>query len=287
MSGGSLRLATHQVLARVWTPAGTWGPVSGTAATNSGPAHAVWTWPLRCVPSVTSLSIITLSCHVLSSPFPAKCGGGPRSRGWWPRLAAGCLRDAGGRLCGGTSAACVALEDSCANLTCGDLAGGSTVVAQGKLMPVGSAMRQMQGSWHIKFPLPSRSRRAGMVARSNFADSPAPRCPAAASCGMAIQYGILPKYCFVSSAEAHLEMKTTVASLRQPSSAMRDCRNGPRCVHDSCLKNKPTTTFPQKASSDGVSRIHSAFPKVTCFNRVGPRRWAHRVPHLSVSGVDG
>jgi hypothetical protein len=246
MSGGSLRLATHRPFAQVWTLAGTWGLLSGTAATLRGLACAVWTWPTppRCSPSATSLSIVTLSCHVLASPFPMKHGGGPQSGGWRLRLAPDCLRGVGGRLRGGTSAARGALKDSRANLTFGDLAGGSAVVAQGKLMPVGSTLRQVQASRHIKFPLPSISTRAGMVVRSKKLNSPAPRCPAAVSCGMAVQFGILSKYWFVSSAEAHLEMKTTVASLHQPSSAMRDCRNGPQCGHDSRPKNKPTTAFP-------------------------------------------
>ena len=157
MSGGSLRLATHRPFAQVWTLAGTWGLLSGTAATLRGLACAVWTWPTppRCSPSATSLSIVTLSCHVLASPFPMKHGGGPQSGGWRLRLAPDCLRGAGGRLRGGTSAARGALKDSRANFTVGDLAGGSAVVAQEKLMPVGSAMRRVRASWHIKFPLPS------------------------------------------------------------------------------------------------------------------------------------
>ena len=155
MSGGSLHLATHLLLARAWTPAGTWGPLSGTAATLRVLACAVWAWSSRCILSATSLSIVTLSCHVLASPFPVKHGGGPRSGGWRLRLAPDCLRGAGGRLSGGTSAARGALKDSRANFTVGDLAGGSAVVAQGKLMPVGSAMRRVQASRHIKFPLPS------------------------------------------------------------------------------------------------------------------------------------
>ena len=237
-------MATCQLLARAWTPAGTWGPLSGTAATLRVLACAVWAWSSRCILSATSLSIVTLSCHVLASPFPVKHGGGPRSGGWRLRLAPDCLRGAGGRLSGGTSAACGALEDSHANLTFGDFAGGSAVLAQGKLMPVGFALRRMRASRHIKFPFPSRSTRAGMVVRSKNLNSPVPCCPAAASCGMAIQYGILSKYWFVSSAEAHLEMKTTVALLCQPSSAMRECRNGPQCGHDSRSKKKPTTAFP-------------------------------------------
>ena len=233
------------------------------------------------------LVTVTLSCHVLASPFPMKRGGGPPSGGWRLRLAPDCLRGAGGRLSGGASATRGALKDSRANFTVGDLAGGSANVAQGKLMPTRSAMRRVQASWHIKFPLPSRSTRAGTVVSSKFWNSPAPCCPATASCGMAVQYGILSKYWVVSSAEAHLEMKTTVALLCRSSSAMRDCRNGPQRGHDSRPKNKPTTAFPQKASSGDVSRICSAYPKVTCFNRVGPRSWAHCVPYLSVSGVDG
>ena len=81
MSGGSLRLATRLLLARAWTLAGTWGPLSGTAATLRGMACAVRTWPPRCFPSVTSLSTVTLSCHVLASPFPVKRGGGSWSGG--------------------------------------------------------------------------------------------------------------------------------------------------------------------------------------------------------------
>ena len=284
MSGGSLHLATLLLLARAWTPAGTWGLLSRTAATLRGLACAIRTLPPRSFPSVTSLSTVTLSCHVLASPFPVKRGGRPRSGDWRLRLAPDCLRGAGGRLSGEARGA---RKDSRANFTVGDLAGGSAFVAQGKMMPVGSAMKWVRASQHITFPLPSRSTRAGTVVSSKFLNSPAPRCPAAASCGMAVQYGILSKYWVVSSAETHLEMKTTVVLLCRSSSAMRDCRNGLQCGHDSHPKNKLTTDFPQKASSDDVSQIRSGYQKVTCFNRVGPRSWAHYVPRLSVSGVDG
>jgi hypothetical protein len=165
MSGGSLRLATRLLFARAWTPAGTWGPLSRTAATLRGLACAVQTWPPRCVPSVTSLSTVTLLCHVLASPFPVKRGGGPWSEGWRLSLAPDLLRGAGGRLCGGISAACGALTASRANRTIGALAGGSAGVAYGKLMPVGSALRRVRASRHIKLPLLSRSTRAGTVIR--------------------------------------------------------------------------------------------------------------------------
>ena len=143
MSGGSLRLAAHLLFAQAWTPAGTWGPLSGTAATLRGLPCAVRTWPPRCVLSVTSLSTVTLSCHVLASPFPMKHGGGPWSGGWRLSLVPDLLRGAGGRLCGGISAARGALTASHANCTAGALAGGSAGVAHGKLMPVGSALRRV------------------------------------------------------------------------------------------------------------------------------------------------
>ena len=165
---------------------------------------------LCCIFLATSLSIVTLSCSCL---LHGNCGGGSRSRGW-------CLG-------GGTPAACGALVGSHAKLTQRCLICAPGGAAHGKSMPVGFDVRRVQASEHIKFPLPLRKTRAGMVVSSNFANRALSCGPATASCGMAVQYGILSKYCLVSSAEAHLETKTMVALLRRCSSAMRDCRTGP------------------------------------------------------------
>ncbi len=84
----------------------------------------------------------------------------------------------------------------------------------GNPIPVGSAARRMRASVHITRPLPSKSTRAGMVVMPNLANRAFPQGPAAISCGITVQLGILEKYRMVSSAKVPLETKTMVASLR-------------------------------------------------------------------------